>query len=316
MANSSILNQLQNSGWGGEWDAAGIDRYSELANLFQSNGIDSLDGGIDLVSAGGYYQLPSGLSANQDDVGEQWISDPNWMGKGSYVTIGGKQVGYLGDFNNDGTFGTNRQNDLKDNGLIGWSARGHGNTSYNLVRGPNGYEIQPNWGSSSDMGTVRDGLRGAAVIGGAALGMNAAFGGLGGAASAAPSLAGRVTTPALLESAAGTAGYGASSAGAGGFTGFGGALNAAGKGAATNAGITKLSGGSWNDALKAGAIGGLSAGLGSYVGDNYGQFLGGATRGAVSSGLQGGSLSDIAKSGLVSGLGSQMPNVHLFSNVW
>ena len=137
------------------------------------------------------------------------------------------------------------------------------------------------------------------LVGGAALGAGAAGAGGGGAAAAGGGatnaalidsalgsagygassaglgggLAGATLNPALIESALQTPGYGASSAGFGGGAGtsgfsLSGLAQRAGRGAATNAGMTAARGGSLDDILKGAGYGAVGGGL-SYGVDTY-----------------------------------------------
>lgn len=86
--------------------------------------------------------------------------------------IGDKAVGYLGDYNNDGTFGNKADTILHgvgDEALLGWSARGRGNTSYRVVTDPitGKLVITPGWNSSSNAADFR---KAGIFLGGAALG--------------------------------------------------------------------------------------------------------------------------------------------------
>ncbi len=126
-----------------DWDIGGIDRATELGSLMGKQGITSL---ADIMSRDHTYQkyFPSEMTGGEseyftperyeDTVGKQWS------------TGGDKWYGFLGDYNNDGSYGSNAGPVLQDNNLVGWSARGDGNVGYHLN---NGF-FNPSWGSSKD----------------------------------------------------------------------------------------------------------------------------------------------------------------------
>lgn len=138
----------------GNWDEGGVDRASELADLLTMAGIT--------------------------DVSQIDLKD----GK---ALFGDKAVGFAGDYNNDGTYGSKASDTLQDGNRIGWSARGDGNVSYRVGTDENGNEyLAPEWGSSSDMGKVRTAIKLAALAAGAYYGFGGFDGGLlGGEAAAA-----------------------------------------------------------------------------------------------------------------------------------
>lgn len=257
------------AGGSGSWDDAGYDRAVELADLLMKQGITSL-GQLSLVDKayqvegnvpiqekypGAYQQRVmvdevSGQSANQwfdangnpiqgafvdDSTGETYVTGT--VDKtGRQLQIGDQAVGYLGDYNNDGTYGNKSSEYLTgrgDENLLGWSARGDGNTSYRVVTDPNTGKlyITPGWNSSSDAADFRTA---GTFLGGAALG------GLG--------MTGQL---AGLAGLSGTAG------------------GAALSGAATGAGMNMVTTQDISaDTLKAAALGGLGGYLG-YTGQEY-----------------------------------------------
>lgn len=123
----------------GDWSQGGIDRAAELATLLLSRGVTDVS------------QI--GLSNGQ-------------------ATFGDKSIGFAGDYNNDNTYGSKASDQLQDGNRIGWSARGHGNVSYRVGTDAQGNNyLTPEWGSSSDMGKVRDAAKVAAAIAAAAYGL-------------------------------------------------------------------------------------------------------------------------------------------------
>lgn len=211
--------------WGqyGEWDAAGVDRAQELADLLIQNGISSLD-----------------FTRAQDTSNQEWIDylrqvQPERAAAGLAnlynYSFGGKTLGFLGDVNNDGSFGKIGSSPQEDN-LIGWSARGKGNVGFRVGTAPDGsLFIAPNWSSSSDMDEIRDIAKGVAFIGGSAVAIPALAGMAGG--GAAGGAAGGATGGAAPAAVSGGGGAPAAAT-AGGTTGGSGLTLS---GAASNAGI-------------------------------------------------------------------------------
>jgi hypothetical protein len=194
------LRAQYNTGQGGSgsWDDAGHDRAMELAQLLYLNGVTDLgemsfedstrkvagEVGFDgeaaqrLVGSGDsqgteWYDPATGAALRRDDTGA-WRMDGQVDEQVRQLRIGDKTVGYLGDYNNDGTFGSKRGEYLQNSdptnpeNLLGWSARGDGNTSYRVVQDPatGKLVIAPGWNSSSDA----DAARGAALVVGGTLG--------------------------------------------------------------------------------------------------------------------------------------------------
>lgn len=120
------LAQQIRTTWGGNWDEKGIDRAQELADLLAAKGVQNL-GDLQIVNT---------------DQGRQ-------------IKIGDQTLGFVGDYNNDNSFGSKAGDYLQDNGSDGgrvaWSARGDGNVSYDTGINPDTgkLEIRPSWGRSS-----------------------------------------------------------------------------------------------------------------------------------------------------------------------
>lgn len=157
---------LQRWGQYGDWQAADQNQAADLARLFEANGITDL-GQLQFAPrafemAPNTWETPSGM-----------LSDGGAKGTAFDVTYGGQPVSFLGDVNRDGSlsakpggaeFGVDRGS-LRGNGdLLGWSARGGGNTSFVLRQDPNTGQtvVVPTWGSSS--GETYDDVRGIASI--------------------------------------------------------------------------------------------------------------------------------------------------------
>ncbi len=288
------ISQYLTQQWGIDPNIQGVNRADELAGLLSNSGItlQDLQGGMRLEDAwkdnsSGNWAYQYGDAARQARDSADPSTPWGTTGYGKQLIIGDKRLGYLGDVNNGGSYSqTGNWAGKGDNGdLFGWSAQGHGNVGYTIRTDPNtgrAYFDKPAWASSSDAANIRQ----AAVTGGA-----------------------------MLAGAYGLEGLGAAAADTGALGSWGGweiggvPLETMGKAAAISGGLTKASGGSWGDALKAGAIGGITAGIGTGVGNAYGGLAGGAAGGAANAALNGGSLADIARGGVTGGFGSYMPDV-------
>lgn len=160
-ASTSLRDQIL-AKWGsmGGWNSGGIDRAQELADLLGKQGISSL-GDISLNHVPVMGTEPNGGAVGEGSDGSV-IDTPTTADQ---WTLGGKTLGYLGDYNNDGSFGNKSSPYAQTGDLIGWSARGPGNTGYNLSQAPDGsYYIAPHTGSSSDAGEVMGDLKAGAAI--------------------------------------------------------------------------------------------------------------------------------------------------------
>ena len=182
------LRAQYNTGRGGSgsWDDAGFDRAAELADLLIKAGVtdlgdlsfqDYMQTGInaplsELKAKGAYQETVTDGYGNTnsqwyykdgtpiqlfggEDGGEVYGADQDARAAGRQLMIGDKAVGYLGDYNNDGTYGSKADSVLGgvgDEALLGWSARGGGNTSYRVITDPatGKLVISPGWNSSSD----------------------------------------------------------------------------------------------------------------------------------------------------------------------
>jgi len=133
----------------GNWDDAGFDRAGELADLLMKAGVTQL-GELSFKDVTG-KTWSAGMDDQGNPTGGEWTEGVI----GRQLMIGDKAVGYLGDYNNDGTYGNKAQDTLQgvgDEALLGWSARGDGNTSYRVITDPKTGKlvISPGWNSSSD----------------------------------------------------------------------------------------------------------------------------------------------------------------------
>lgn len=238
---ATLEEQIRAANWGGEWDAGGTDRVAELAGLLRSQGITNLGAlswtdeigrafdGSDpnqLIKGqdGQWYRNTASFDSGGVDaaptVGQQIYDERSRVANPALerrLRIGDQIIGFLGNANNDGSYtSANQYTQIGDR--VGWSARGDGNVSYNVVQGPNGLEIRPTWGSSSDADKIRSAamLVGGIVGGGMALD-TAMYGSVGGgmaASGGAAGTAGAAGATAGSGTAGGTAGAGGSAAGA------------------------------------------------------------------------------------------------------
>ena len=181
----SLADQiLQRWGQYGDWNAAGIDQAADLARLLEANGISDL-GQLQFTSR--EYERP-GEEWETEAGPQRTLGDKYTVFDASY---NGQPVRFLGDVNRDGSLEFKSSGDpgqgfgaLRGNGdLLGWSARGGGNTSFFLRQDPATGQVVvvPTWGSSSQE-TYGD-IRGIASI--AALAAGGYYAGAGGTTGAA-----------------------------------------------------------------------------------------------------------------------------------
>ena len=203
---------------GGDWNIGGIDRAAELADLLRRKGVTSLDG-LKFKSVEKDRDVPGSWSGGEV---EHWNAPTTEKYKANTLMFGDKSVGFLGDYNNDGSYGNKSQSILKgaDGSMLGWSSRGDGAVGYHVEVGPDGkVKIAPHWGDTSDKKKLIE----AAMVLGTPAAIWAASGGLaaaganaggvaGGAAGAAPS-AGAYGAGLGAETAAGLVAPGAAGSG-------------------------------------------------------------------------------------------------------
>lgn len=213
-SSGSLRNQiLQQWGGAGDWNQGGIDRADELAQILAARGITDL-GQLNFREQ---EWTPQGQISGGDSGDGTYSSPPVLKGLTAYA--GDRRLGYLGDFNNDGTVKTFADS-AEDPGWRGdhmaaaWSARGDGNVSFVPTKLGNGQIVmRPVWGSSRK--ETYDDIRGAAMVGAAALGGYYAGGGnaaagLSGVDAAMVDLA---ASGGLTPASMGSAGLGAASGG-------------------------------------------------------------------------------------------------------
>lgn len=160
---ATLEEQIRNL-WGqyGNWNASGIDRYKELADVLRRAGVTDL-------SQLSFRDTPDAWTEYQG--GNLEANDPGtaYGVTGRQLMVGDKPLGYLGNINLDDTIGGNESPYLQGGDLLSWSARGEGdegNVSYRVVPGPGGQPIVvPVAGSSSDKETLKEVGMGALNIG-------------------------------------------------------------------------------------------------------------------------------------------------------
>lgn len=188
---------LQRWGQYGDWQAAGQNQAADLARLLEANGITDLS---KLSFAKREYELPGYVEERESGPG---TIDPQKRTTFD-VRYGDQDLGFLGDINRDGSLGKlaatdgfGRLTDRGDSGpILGWSARGGGNTSFRLVENPQTGEVvvAPTWGSSSQ--ETFDDIRGIGSI--LALAAGAYYAPTSAAASGALQGQGLATAGAML----------------------------------------------------------------------------------------------------------------------
>lgn len=194
----------------GDWNQGGIDRAQELADLLMKAGVTDVS---QLKLLNNMRQEMQSLGAESD--GQTTLVETPI----NQVQFGDRTLGFVGDYNNDNTFGNNASDYLQEGNVLGWSARGKGNVKYRVGTDAQGNNyLTPEWGSSSDMADVRNILKVAAIAAGMHYGLPmlggetaAAAAGAGEAAAAGGGLlggGGSALTPAAIEAGLGTAGYG------------------------------------------------------------------------------------------------------------
>lgn len=167
---NSLRDQiLQQWGAYGEWDASGVDRAQELADLLAKAGVTTL--GDLSVTKTPYSTEGAWTTADVSDSGPAWI--PGTSGDKWDVSLGDTKLGFLGDYNNDNTYGSKADygggftsTSSDQNPLVAWSARGKGGVGYHLVQDPQTgkWVIAPSWGSTSDADRIRQNIWGSLAV--------------------------------------------------------------------------------------------------------------------------------------------------------
>lgn len=226
VATDTLENQIR-ARWGkyGDWKSAGQDQVAALATMLRQNGVTDLSQ-FQLKARDWKRVVEPGMTSTTGDASYDYWQDGGETGGTTFDAFyGDKQLGFLGDINNDGSFAAYqpksgdvltkngdgtwttpsggiqysklRGNDVaNDMNLLGWSSAGRGNTSFTIQNGPDGQPVVvPIW-ASSRKGTFDD-IRGAASV--IAMGLGAGFAGAGG-------MTGAVAQGALQGAAVGAGG--------------------------------------------------------------------------------------------------------------
>lgn len=285
----SLEDQIRQR-WGGygDWKSAGQDQVTALAGLLRINGVTDLDK-LQLKARDFTIKTPAGIVDGEApyaiEAGEQ-------KGTAFDASYDGQELAFLGNVNRDGsvTKGARDAGDaaeygqLNNGNQLGWSSQGDGATSFVVRMNEDGEPvIVPTW-ESSKAKTLED-VRGLATLAAVAVGGVMAAGSAGAGAGAA----------------AGGSGAGAGAAATGlNWSAIG---TAAAKSAAMNAGMTLVQGGSFKDALKSGAIGAVTGGVGGGLASaGVNPIVAGAATGATGAALRGGSGKDILLGGGIGAL--------------
>lgn len=286
----SLEDQIRQR-WGGygDWKSAGQDQVTALAGLLRANNVTDLDK-LQLKARDFTIKTPAGIV---DGEASYAIEAGEQKGTAFDASYDGQELGFLGDVNRDGSIGRVGAKDagdaaeygrLNNGNQIGWSSQGDGATSFVVRMNEDGEPvIVPTW-ESSKAKTLEDvrGLATVAAVGiGGAMAAGSGVGGAGAAAGGSGAGAGAAAT-GLNWSAIGTA---------------------AAKSAAMNAGMTLVQGGSFKDALKSGAIGAVTGGVGGgLAAAGVNPIVAGAATGATGAALRGGSGKDILLGGGIGAL--------------
>lgn len=160
----STLRQqiLARFGSTGDWNQGNIDRAQELAQLFVANGVTDLSQ-VNLAKVQEQVANPNPLGYIEGEGGGTY-SDGMATTRDRYqLNVGDRALGFLGDYNKDGTVskvGVNPYLDTPDSGeggSLGWASTGKGAVTYVADQDANGnMTIRPEWASTSDMGDIRN----------------------------------------------------------------------------------------------------------------------------------------------------------------
>lgn len=134
-----IALQLREIAPDGEWNAAGVDRAAELAAMFVRAGVKDLTD-LQLLRVK-VTSTPA----------ETWL--PPETSDAFALSINGRTFGFLG------TPDRKDNNAILDGLGVAWSAAGHGNVSYQIVPGSDGFAIVPRWQSSSDWHLLHESVK-------------------------------------------------------------------------------------------------------------------------------------------------------------
>lgn len=133
-----IADQLRAAAPRADWNASGIDRSRELAELLNS---------VNVIDLRRLFLVRVSLNTAAYEFSAP-IPKTAWQ-----LEYEGNRFGYLGAPNKP-----ERQLTLRDD-EIGWSAAGHGAVSFKLSPTSGGFALIPVWGSTSDWGIVQDAFK-------------------------------------------------------------------------------------------------------------------------------------------------------------
>lgn len=296
---TSISDQIRQQ-WGGGWTQEQVD---DLASLFAANGINNV--GDLRFSLGDERDYTHQGRTLMREGGEDLIPDITSRWRPVQGTYQGRDLQFLGDVNRDGSVGRLggfTGQDSIDTGHLGWSARGRGNTTFQVRVDPSTGQsmVVPVW-ESSRAGTIADTKLVLATLLAGAGGYY-----MGPAAGSAEAGAGGLTAAEAGGAAAAEAGtastVAATNAGAQGVN-WGTVGTQAGRGALINGGMTAARGGDLSDVARSAAIGAVAGGIGGYGADQgWNPAVTRAVSGGTSAALGGGDGRDIARSAMVGGI--------------
>lgn len=176
---AGLAQQLRAQAPNADWNAQGIDRADELAQMLYSKGVTdlsqmSLKKGVAYDSGGQSQILGTGESAGdvmRPEIAATHNTDGMALDFGNGLTVGN-----LGDRGKSSDAVLATGTDKGGLGELGWSSAGHGNVGYVVEQGPDGkVQIVPKWGSSAT--DSLEAARGvAAVLGAGALGASGLLG--------------------------------------------------------------------------------------------------------------------------------------------
>lgn len=133
-----LSDQLKAAAPAAEWDASGVDRARELAQMLHRAGINDLS----------ILEL---IEVERKLKREAWT--PVETLKLYSLRYKERLIGFLGtpDRRDTDTVLGDSGNDF----AVAWSAEGKGHVMYMVTPAPGGFAVVPSWGSSSDWGTFR-----------------------------------------------------------------------------------------------------------------------------------------------------------------
>lgn len=222
---TSLADQLRAQNPAMNWNIQGIDRAQELGDWLSSRGVKDIS--APKLTWEDYTKPGEFIGMGTTESGEVYpqLRDPTTEKRG-YLDFGGVRLGNEGNIHTkNGLLGYIPDRGSKNNNqAFASSTKGHGAVSYQYVQGADGkLQIIPKWTSTSDMGVVRDILKGGlALAGGFGLAGMGPLSGLGQALGTAGSAG---STAAATGAATGAADIGALGL-AEGVYGAGGALGA------------------------------------------------------------------------------------------